>query len=123
MKKIVVLILLMGCLMHTACHSVELEYYVNTSVPTFTCVTEVNASTKEYLSSAGSYVYVYYCEEGKQDKYIDKYIDYLKTEHNFAVVESDDSYQMITLAKEGAGVIISKVDSQKIHILPYKRSA
>lgn len=123
MKKIIAFLLLIVCFILSACSSVDLEYYMDTNVPTFTCVTKIEASKKDYVSSTGTYVYVYSCDSSEQDKYITQYTDYLKKEHNFAVVESNDNYDMVTLAKEGAGVLISIADSQTIHIMPYKRSA
>ena len=122
MKKFIAVFLALICLCLSACDSVDLEYYSNTNVPTFTCVTKIEASEKNYLSSVGAYVYVYHCKEEKQEQFINKYIDYLKKEQGYTVVESDDGYQMITLAKDNAGVIISVADSQTVHVMPYKRS-
>lgn len=123
MKKILALLLLCTfCLSLIACNSVEVEYYINTNVPTFTCVTGIEVSEKEEFSSG--YAYTYNCDSKKQDKLAEKYIKYLKKDCGFAVVESDDGYiGMTTLAKGNAGVIVSTFGSNNtIDVVPYKRS-
>lgn len=124
MKRISISLIICVCILTLfACNSVDLEYYINTDIPTFTCVTGLEVSSKEYLSSVDCYAYTYKCDSKNQDKQVDKYIKYLKSEHGYAIVESDDDYSyMTTLAKGNDGILISVYDSDEITVLPYTRA-
>lgn len=118
MKKILTLFLVTAmCFWLVAC-GVEIEYYVNTNVPTFTCVTGITGSRK----SGELDIYTYSCDDEKKQATANKYMKYLKNNCAFAVVSSEDNYDFITLAKDGWGVIIDTTPDDKINIMPYKRA-
>lgn len=122
MKKVLFFALIITCCLSLlACNSIEVEYYINTNIPTFTCVTGVESTDKQSFS--GTTIYEYKCDSSKRDKYLDKYMDYLKEECGFTVVDSDDEYEsMITLVNGKDGVIVDISSSDKINVLTYKRS-
>lgn len=119
--SLLALVLITICLPLLSCKSVSISYYLNTNVPTFTCVTGISASDKSYLSSIDCYEYSYTVPSGKLSKYKKEYMDFLK-KNGFAEVESNDSYDFITLANAGDGVIIRESGSTTIGVMPYKRA-
>lgn len=117
MKKCLVLcvVLVLGISL-TACESVELEYYADTTVPTFTCVTGIEVSERNY--TAGVYIYSYYCDDSEE--YVSEYIDYLKTQ-GFVVEQADDTDEnMTTLINDHYRVLIGRRGSTEVHVIPAK---
>lgn len=120
-RVLAALLLLALCASFVACGSIEVEYYTNTDIPTFTCVTGVDG----YLSSQSTSsmrIYVYDCAENQKEKLAKKYIQYLKNEQGYASVSSDDGYDFVTLAKGNWGVIVDTNQTAAVQVLPYYRT-
>ena len=106
----------------SACKTIEPVYYTDSNVPTFTCVTGIEASKRTYFPSAKSYIYVYLCSDS--EKSASKYMDYLKKDHGFTILESNDNYDnMITLVKDNSGVIVTVASETEVDVIPYKRAS
>ena len=120
MKKVLSLLILITLMLSIVACGVELEYYSDTNIPTFTCVTDVEV--KKTTSSSAGKIYNYNCPDNKKESLAKKYMNYLKNKAGYAVVDAEDSYDFITLAKEGWGVIVDSTGENTIRVLPYKRS-
>lgn len=117
----IILTAMFVCFTFVSCSMVDLRYYTNTNVPTFTCVTNVEVS--ETSNVAGFTCYTYEVSAWRADSLMNKYIKYLQKQ-DFVIVDSSDGYEnMVTLAKGQSGVIVSKADSDIINVLPYGRSS
>ena len=114
-KTIISLVAALLCVVLISC-GIEPSFYIDTDVPTFTCVTGIEATKK------ANNIYEYSCKSGEGDKLIKEYTDYLKKDHGFTTVDADDGYDMITLVKGNYGVVIALYDSTTINVLPYKRA-
>jgi hypothetical protein len=123
MKKFVsFLVCLIICLSFVACGSknVEVKYYMDTNVPTFTCITGIEKSeTKEDYVTSGVNTYVY---EGCSETDYNDYVDYLKNELGYVELEANDDYPFITLELDEQNALIdySKIDDGVIGVTPYK---
>jgi len=117
MKKLSFVLAVALLFLFVSC-GIEMEYYSNTSVPTFTCVTGITGSKK----SGELDIYTYSCDETKKESTAKKYMNYLKNKCDFVVVSNEDEYDFVTLAKDGWGVIIDTTSDGAINIMPYKRA-
>lgn len=117
-KKIYRLLILMLLVLSTvACGSkkkIDVVFYNNSNVPTFTCVTGIEVSDETILSN-GVKAYIYDCSE----KDMNKYMKYLKEEQNFASVDSNDGLPIYTLAKSNDTRVILTYTDGKLYISPY----
>lgn len=119
MKRIlsVVLVAVVVCLF-VACGSIEVEYYSNTEVPTFTCVTDVECA--EEIESFVMSSYVYSCDENKKESLAEKYVNYLKKECGYVQEEADSVYDYaVKLVNGDSSVyIFFNMDNDKITVMP-----
>lgn len=126
MKKLIssVLVLCMCILSLCACgkekeKEIVIKYYMDTHVPTFTCITEIEKdSIQENMPVNGIDMYTY---KGCTQEDMDKYTNYLKTNLSFVELEANDDYPFFTLEAEEQNVIIdySKLEEGIINITPY----
>lgn len=118
MKKILAITLLFAlCASFIACGSIEVEYYTNTNVPTFTCVTGIDGYLSQN-SEPGMRIYTYDCADSKKASLAKKYIQYLKSKQGYTSVLSDDGFT--GLANDDWGVSVDTRQNGAISILLYR---
>ena len=120
MRKLICLLALIVIILPScgAKKTIEVVYYIDTNVPTFTCVTGIEGTRRD---TDDIKIYTYKCDKSKTSELADEYMNYLKEEHSYTVVESNDDYEYITLVKEGNGVIVDASTEGEIEIVPYRR--
>ncbi len=95
----------------------EVVYYENSNIPTFTCVTGIEQKKKESSNGLNIYYYDGYTND------LDEYVEYLK-ENGFAEVAVEDGYDYLkTLAKDSSTrVLVDYHEAEKgqVGIMPYK---
>ena len=122
LQKILAVVCLFAlCASFIACGSTEVEYYTNTNVTTFTCVTGIDGYLSQN-SEPGMRIYTYDCADSKKESLAKKYIRYLKSKQGYTSVSSDDDYAFVTLANDDWGVVVDTTQSGAVNILPYHRS-
>lgn len=101
MKKIIVLVSFALCILLVSC-GITPVFYKNTSIPTFTCVTGIEASEQR------ENLYIYSCMGDNCEELAEEYMNYLENEHGF----SAGSERAITHYDKVIGtiVIMSKDD-------------
>jgi hypothetical protein len=122
MKKFIsFLVCLIICLSFVACGSknIEVKYYMDTNVPTFTCITGIEKSEiKEDTPITGVDTYVY---KGCSESDYNDYVYYLKNELGFTELEANDDYPFISVELDEQNAIIdySGLDEGVVRVTPY----
>ena len=114
MKKFICLLVLIVIIL-PSCGATEVEYYYETTVPTFTCVTGIEET--ERYTKYGWRTYAYKCDISETSKLAEKYINYLKKKHSYVLVDNKYNTDVI-LAKNANEVTIGISTDGVIEILP-----